>query len=197
MSESRRVCVYCASSQGIDPRYHAEARRVGELLATAGYTLVYGGGSAGSMGQVADGALSAGGTVVGIIPKFMQDLEWGHKGVTQLDVVEDMRERKHRMLVDTDAVISLPGGCGTFEELFEALTLKRLGHYRGPIILLNTLNYYEHCNAMLNQAVDQRFMTEHNREMWTVVDTPESAVEAVAAIEPWPEGAISHAVVRQ
>src|SRR5579884_3607112 len=137
-----RICVYAASSQQCDPLYHDAAKRLGALLAQAGCTLVYGGGSAGSMGAVANGALAAGGEVVGVIPRFMADLEWGHGGLTRLELVEDMRERKHRLLTDSDAVVALPGGCGTLEELFEAITLKRLGLYFKPIVLLNTRGYY-------------------------------------------------------
>ena len=119
-----RICVYCASSQECDPHYHEVAFKLGALLAAAGCTVVYGGGSAGSMGAVANGALSAGGEVVGILPKFMADLEWGHPGLTRLELVEDMRERKHRLLTGSDAVIARPL-LRTLEELFEALTLKR------------------------------------------------------------------------
>ena len=111
-----RICVYCASSNQADPRFRAAAFRLGELLAEGGHQVVYGGGSTGSMGAVADGALSKGGDVCGVIPRFMADLEWQHPGIGNMQVVEDMRERKHRLLTDSDAVVALPGGCGTLEE---------------------------------------------------------------------------------
>ena len=124
LGESRHtVCVYCASSNACDPKFHDAARRLGGLLASAGCALVYGGGRAGSMGALADGALAHGGRVVGIIPRFMRELEWGHEDLTELHVVEDMRTRKHEMLARASAVVALAGGCGTFEELMEAITL--------------------------------------------------------------------------
>src|SRR5215467_5069169 len=137
-----RICVYAASSQHSDAVFRNTAHRLGHLLATAGCSVVYGGGSAGSMGAIADGALAAGGEVIGVLPRFMADLEWGHPGLTRLELVEDMRERKHKLLTDSDAVVALPGGCGTLEELFEAITLKRLGLYFNPIVLVNTKNFY-------------------------------------------------------
>src|SRR5688572_16651063 len=138
----KTICVYCASSQRCDAAYHAAARRVGEVLVEHGYGIVYGGGAKGSMGAVADGALGRGGKVRGILPRFMQDLEWGHPRLTELRIVEDLRARKHLMLSESHGLVALPGGCGTLEELFEALTLKRLGLYVHPIVLLNTRNYF-------------------------------------------------------
>ena len=154
-----RICVYAASSGQCDPAYHAAAYAVGQHIARAGATLVYGGGSAGSMGAVANGALSEGGEVIGILPRFMADLEWGHPGLTRLELVEDMRERKHRLLTDSDAVVALPGGCGTLEELFEAITLKRLGLYFKPILLLNTRDFYAPL-AGLHAASDRAALHE-------------------------------------
>src|SRR5438128_662891 len=129
-----RVCVYAASSAHCAPEFLQAARQLGVLLAQAGATVVYGGGAVGLMGAVADGALEAGGHVIGIIPRFMTEVEWQHTGLNTLEVVEDMRERKHRLLTGSDAVVALPGGCGTLEELSEAITLKRLGIYFNPII---------------------------------------------------------------
>jgi uncharacterized protein (TIGR00730 family) len=189
-----RVCVYCASSNEVDPQYHEAAYHLGQLLAGAGVTLVYGGGGRGSMGALANGALSCGGEVIGIIPRFMADLEWGHEGVTKLELVEDMRERKHKMLLDADAVIALPGGCGTFEELFEAFTLKRLALYLNPIILLNTRNYWEPMLGMMNQAIEQRFMNGQHGDMWSVVDEPEGVLAAIEQAPEWSEDARNFAV---
>jgi uncharacterized protein (TIGR00730 family) len=192
-----RICVYCASSQECDAGYHEAAFHLGKLLAESGCTLVYGGGSAGSMGAVADGALSAGGDVVGILPKFMADLEWGHPGLTRLELVEDMRERKHRLLTGSDAVVALPGGCGTLEELFEALTLKRLGLYFNPIILLNTKDFYTPLQGFLESVIAERFMNSEHRAMWSLVDRPEDVLPAIAATPPWREDARDIAVVRR
>ena len=113
-----RVCIYCASSRQCDPIYHQAAARLGRELARAGHTTVYGGGSVGSMGHLADAALAAGGRVIGVIPSFMHDLEWAHRGLSELLVVNDMHERKRLMIDSVGAVVALPGGCGTFEELF-------------------------------------------------------------------------------
>ncbi|MBP6534889.1 MAG: TIGR00730 family Rossman fold protein, partial [Arenimonas sp.] len=124
-----RICVYAASSAQVHEAHQQAAYALGRQLALNGHSLVYGGGSQGLMGAVADGALTHGGEVIGILPKFMADLEWGHPGLTELRLVEDMRERKHQLLTDSDAVVALPGGCGTLEELFEAITLERLGIY--------------------------------------------------------------------
>jgi uncharacterized protein (TIGR00730 family) len=130
----RAVCVYCASSRTSHSDYRAAAQRLGEVLATAGIEIVYGGGAVGSMGALADGALGKGGRVIGILPRFMAELEWGHRGLTELELVEDLRVRKHLMLSRSDAAIALPGGSGTLEELLEAITLKRLGLYLNPIV---------------------------------------------------------------
>lgn len=192
-----RICVYCASSQECDPHYHEVAFRLGTLLAEAGCTVVFGGGSVGSMGAVANGALSAGGEVIGIIPKFMADLEWGHAGLTRLELVEDMRERKHRLLTGSDAVIALPGGCGTLEELFEALTLKRLGLYFNPIILLNTRDFYTPLQSFMESVIDQRFMNSEHLAMWSLVDQPEDVLRTISETPPWREDARDIAVVRR
>src|SRR5690606_8427647 len=131
-----RICVYCASSEHVHRAYHDVAARLGRTLAEAGCTVVYGGGAVGLMGTLANAALDAGGEVIGVIPRFMIEVEWQHPGLANLEIVEDMRERKHRLLTGSDAVVALPGGCGTLEELFEAMTLKRLALYFKPIVLL-------------------------------------------------------------
>jgi hypothetical protein len=190
------ICVYCASSRRCEPAYHAAARRVGEVLAEQGYAIVYGGGASGSMGAVADGALERGGTVRGILPRFMMELEWGHPRLTELRIVEDLRIRKHLMLSESTGVVALPGGCGTLEELFEALTLKRLGLYVNPIVLLNTRNYFAPLIELLEHAVEERFMGPRHLEMWQVVNEPEEIPHALATAPPWSEDAREFAAVR-
>jgi uncharacterized protein (TIGR00730 family) len=192
----KTICVYCASSRRCDPAYHAAARRVGEVLVEHGYEIVYGGGASGSMGAVADGALERGGTVRGILPRFMMELEWGHPKLTELRIVEDLRVRKHLMLSESHGVVALPGGCGTLEELFEALTLKRLGLYVNPIILLNTRNYFAPLLELLEHAVAERFMGPRHLKMWQVVDEPEEIPHALATAPPWSEEAREFAAVR-
>ena len=191
-----RICVYCASSNQSDQKFRDAAFHLGELLAAAGHHIVYGGGSAGSMGAVADGALARGGEVTGILPRFMADLEWGHPGLTHLELVSDMRERKHQLLTGSDAVVALPGGCGTLEELFEAITLKRLGLYFNPIILLDTLGYWQPLDAFLHQVIKQRFMNPEHAKMWSLAATPEDVLPAIAAAPKWDAHARERAVVR-
>jgi len=191
-----RICVYCASSNQADPRYRETAFHLGELLAADGHSIVYGGGSAGSMGAVADGALSKGGEVIGILPRFMADLEWGHPGLTHLEMVDDMRERKHRLLTGSDAVVALPGGCGTLEELFEAITLKRLGLYFNPIVLLDTLDYWQPLDAFLHQVIEQHFMNPEHAKMWSRVAKPEDVLAAIENSPKWDTDARDRAVVR-
>ena len=182
---ARTICVYCASSGRCDPAYHAAARRLGELLAAAGHDIVYGGSRIGSMGALADGALARGGRVVGVMPQFLKDLELSHDGLSELHVVEDMRARKHLMLSRSAAVVALPGGCGTFEELLEAITLKRLGIFLGPIVLVNTRDYFAPLVELLASAVRERFMDERHFAMWQVVAAPEDVLAALAAAPPW------------
>ena len=182
MSEqlARAVCVYCASSSSCDAEYHAAARRLGELLADDGRTVVYGGSRNGSMGALADGALHRGGRVIGVLPRFLQDLEVSHDGLTELHVVEDMRTRKHLMLSRSEAVVALPGGGGTLEELLEAITLKRLGVFQGPIVIVNTRGYFAPLLALFEAAVRERFMEARHLAMWQVVASPEAALVALA-----------------
>jgi uncharacterized protein (TIGR00730 family) len=191
----RAVCVYCASSRVSHPDYRAAARRLGEVLAGEGVGIVYGGGAAGSMGALADGALSAGGRVIGILPRFMADLEWGHKGLTDLQLVEDLRTRKHMMLTLSQAAIALPGGSGTLEELLEAITLKRLGLYLNPILLVNTRGFFNPLLELLRGAVEERFMDPRHLMMWQVVDTPEQVPAALVSAPGWSADARSFAAV--
>jgi uncharacterized protein (TIGR00730 family) len=187
MSErlARAVCVYCASSNSCDPAYHAAARRLGELLALDGRTVVYGGSRSGSMGALADGALASGGRVVGVLPRLLKDLEVSHDGLSELHIVDDMRARKQLMLSQSEAVVALPGGCGTLEELLEAITLKRLGVYLGPIVMVNTRAYFAPLVALLQAAVREHFMDTRHLAMWQVVDSPDEVIPALLAAPAW------------
>ncbi|SRR5579875_154354 len=184
----KKVCVYCASSRQCDPAYHEAARELGRLLAAHDITIVYGGGLVGSMGAMANAALESGGRVIGILPQFMHELEWGHTSLTELIIVNDIHERKRMMISDVDAVIALPGGCGTLEELFEAITWKRLGLYSGPIVLVNTRNFFAPCVALLSRCIDERFMDPRHAAMWTVVDQPADVLPAIHRAPPWSPG---------
>lgn len=183
------VCVYCASSQTSPAEYRDAARRLGIVLAEKGYPIVYGGGAKGSMGALADGAISRGGRVLGILPKFMKELEWGHTNLSELRLVEDMRTRKHIMLTESWGVVALPGGCGTLEELLETITLKRLGIYGGPIVLVNTRRFFDPLLALLESAIEERFMDERHRLMWQVVTEPEDVPAALESASGWPADA--------
>ena len=185
----RSVCVYCASSQSCAPVYHDAAWRLGGVLADAGFTVVYGGGATGSMGAVANGALARGGRVVGVLPRFMAELEWGHDRLSELHLVDDMRTRKHEMLSRSQGVVALPGGSGTLEELLEAISLKRLGIFLGPIVLVNTSGFFDPLLALLDSAVSERFMDERHLAMWQVVAEPEHVPAELASAPSWDESA--------
>jgi uncharacterized protein (TIGR00730 family) len=191
-----RICIYAASSPQAAPVFHQAARALGGALAAERCSVVYGGGSQGLMGALADGALAQGGEVIGILPKFMADLEWGHPGLTHLDLVEDMRERKHKLLTGSDAVVALPGGCGTLEELFEAITLKRLGLYFNPIVLLNTEGFYDGLQSFLQHVIASKFLNPGHADMWTLVDRPEDVLPTIRATPAWREDARDYAIVR-
>lgn len=195
-SAARRVCVYCASSNASHVEYREVAYELGALLAREGWHIVYGGGSNGSMGALADGALSENGQITGIIPEFMQQLEWSHSALTKLEIVDNMRTRKDRMLTGSDAVVALPGGCGTFEELFEALTLKRLAVYRNPIIMVNTRGYFDTLRTLLELCVKEHFMHEAHNDMWTMVDAPADVPGAIAEAGDWSDDARNMALVK-
>lgn len=190
-----RVCVYCGSSRQCDRVYLDAAESLGRELARNGVTIIYGGGAVGSMGRLAEGALAEGGKVIGIIPAFMHQLEWGHPGITELRVVPDMHERKQRMLEEADAVVALPGGSGTFDELLEAITLKRLALFLGPIVLLNTRSYFENLLLALEKCVSERFMDPRHPSMWTVAKEPADVLPAILAAPRWESRNLSFAAI--
>ena len=156
----KSVCVYCGSSFGSDTIYRDTAYRFGELLAERGIMLIYGGGKVGLMGTIADGALSAGGRVIGVIPKDLDDLELGHRGIHELIVVPDMHERKKKMAALADAFVAMPGGIGTFEEIFEVYTWKQLNFHHKPCSLLNTNGYYDTLIRFLEESKDAGFLKQ-------------------------------------
>jgi hypothetical protein len=147
------------------------------------------------MGALADAALAAGGDVVGIQPKFMADLEWSHTGVSEMHLVESMAERKGMMLETSHAVVTLPGGSGTLEELFETISAKRLGLFLGPIIIVNQDRYFAPCLQQLEACLDERFMDRRHKEMWTVVEDVSEVVAAIDTASPWTRDAIEFAAI--
>ena len=171
------LCVYCGSRPGELPAYSDAARAVGREIGRRGWQLVYGGGRAGLMGVVADAALDAGASVVGVIPHSLMDRELGHVGLTELHVVDTMHQRKTLMAERSDAFLALPGGIGTFEELFEVWTWRQLGYHDKPIGLLNVDGYYDTLLSFLQHSLGQGFMASAQSELLQV-DT-----DAVALIE--------------
>lgn len=178
------VCVFCASSANIDQRYLDDARELGRLLAQGGWRCVNGGGAVGLMGAVTDGALDAGGHVTGVIPKFMVDNGWCYDRLDDVVVTADMHQRKHMMSDMADAVIALPGGVGTMEELLETLTWRQLGLVSYPVIILNSMGYYDQLLALLSHAIGEGFMKQSHSQLWQVADTPEQAISLLDSSQP-------------
>ena len=166
------ICVYCGSRNGDHPRFADLAQQVGTWIGQHGGQLVYGGGRNGLMGIVAQATMAAGGQVIGIIPKALVDKEWAHHGCTELHVVETMHERKRMMAERADAFLALPGGIGTFEELFEVWTWRQLGYHEKPIGILNDNGYYDGLMAFIGQVVSHDFMGAWQTELVTVRAEP-------------------------
>ena len=185
MNHIKSVCVYSASSTKISEEYFQAARQLGQLLAQRQMRLVNGAGCLGLMCRISDAALAAGGTVTGVIPRFMVEQGWHHKGLTRLIETESMHERKQLMADLSDGVIALPGGCGTLEELLEIITWKQLGLYLKPIVILNTNGFYNPLLEMLQQAISQNFMRKEHGNIWHVAQTPEEAVNLLYTIPHW------------
>ena len=185
MNQINSVCVYSASSTKIDEVYLNAARQLGQLLAKRRIRLINGAGSIGLMRSVADAVLENGGGVTGVIPKFMVEQGWHHTGLSKLVEVESMHERKQLMADLSDAVIALPGGCGTLEELLEIITWKQLGLYLNPIVILNTNGFFDPLLDMLTRAIDENFMRRQHGEIWHVATTPEEAVELIYTVPVW------------
>jgi uncharacterized protein (TIGR00730 family) len=180
----RSVTVYCASSRKTHLAYRDAARRLGGVLAARSLRVVYGGGAVGLMGALADGALATGGHVIGVIPRFMAELEWGHPGV-EMRLVADMHERKRLMLDLADAAVALPGGCGTLEEVLEAMAWKRLGLWSGPIVLVSERGYYDPLEEQLQRSIREGFMDERHDALWTLVPRVEDVPSALEAAPAW------------
>jgi len=178
-----RICVFCGSSDGERPEYLALAREMGATLAERGLETVYGGGNVGLMGALADAALAAGGRVIGVIPDGLLARERGHNGVSALEIVGSMHERKARMASLSDGFIALPGGLGTLEELAEALTWSQLGLHRKPCGVINLGGYFDPLIAFLDRAVEEGFMRPESRRMLLVADRPAALLDAFEAYE--------------
>ncbi len=173
------VCVFASSSSRINNEYEAAASKLGSLLAKEGMDVVFGGGGIGLMGKLADAVIENGGKITGVIPSFMNEEGWGHKGIYEMIITPDMAERKKKLFAMSDAVVALPGGVGTLEELTEAITLKQLSLFDGPIIILNTLGFYQSLFDFFENMVDSHFLRKEHKGIWEIVNTPEEVIIAL------------------
>lgn len=185
---NREIAVYCASSAEIAPVYFKAASELGELLAKNGMVCINGAGREGLMGALNDSVLKNGGKVKGIIPQFMVDNGWGHSHLTETIITGTIHERKAAMVESADAVIALPGGIGTLEELAEIITWKQLGLFQKPVIVLNINNFYQPLLSFLEKMVIEKFMKEAYRDLWQVATSPEEAVAMINATPDWNPG---------
>ena len=179
------ICVFAASSSKIDKVYLDDASRLGELIASQGHNIIYGGGGIGLMGALADAAMKKGVKITGVIPSFMRDNGWGHDDIDEIIITEDMGSRKKKMFEMSDAVIALPDGIGTLEELAEAITMKQLGLFRGALVILNTGSFYDHFITFLESIIEKGFMRKVHKQIWTVAETPAEAMEAINNYKDW------------
>jgi hypothetical protein len=175
------LCVYCGSRPGGEPAFHAAARALGTAIGRRGWQLVYGGGRAGLMGMVADATLAAGGRAVGVIPASLMKRELGHAGLHELHVVETMHQRKQLMAERADAFLALPGGIGTFEELFEVWTWRQLGYHDKPVGLLNAAGYYDALLQFLAHTERSGFVDPSQRALLQVATDPDTLLDTLAA----------------
>ena len=183
------VTIYCASSRKSPQTYITAARELADILIDKQIGVVYGGGAIGLMGCIADRYIERKGNIRGVIPEFMVKVEWAHPGVKNMQIVRDMHERKKLLIEDTDAVIALPGGTGTLEELMEVLALKRLGKFFKPIILLNTQQFYDPLISLFNS------LRHEHLNAYRVVNQPSEVIDAILNSPEWNEGAIEKAPV--
>lgn len=184
MDRLKAVCVYCGSGRGDTPEFIAAAREMGRRMARAGVTVVYGGGKLGLMGALADGALEAGGKVIGVIPGFLRTVEVDHPGVTELIVTPNMHRRKAEMFRRSDGFVILPGGLGTLEETFEMLTWRQLRQHDKPIVLVNVDNYWRPLVALFEHTISRGFANGNAMRLWQTVDSVEAALPALHAALP-------------
>jgi hypothetical protein len=180
-----RVCIFASSSSRINSEYADAASELGILLSRAGIEVVFGGGGIGLMGKLADTIIENKGTITGVIPSFMKDQGWDHSDVNEMIITPDMGERKKQMFAMADAIVALPGGVGTLEELTEAITLKQLGLFRGPVIILNTLNFYKSLIDFFEHMVTECFLRYEHRSIWEIAATPAEVMTLLAKNDTW------------
>lgn len=181
----KNVAVYCASSSQVKQIFFDEAYRLGQMLAKEQIGVVYGDGGIGLMGALAKGVLAEKGEITGVIPQFMVDEEWNNPASTRTIVVQTMHERKAKIADLAEAMVALPGGIGTFEELLECLTWKQLGLHTKPVVILNTCGYYDPLLAAIDRMVAEHFIRPVHKEMFAVVNTAEEVIPALLNAIPW------------
>ncbi len=196
MNKLEKVSVYCASSTAINQAYFDDARELGQLMASNNMELVYGGGSVGLMGAVADAVKDNGGKAIGVIPHFMVEREWLRGGLDRVIETGTMSERKRIMADLGDAAVALPGGPGTFDELMEIIALKKLGLYRKPIAVLNTRGYYDPLVELLRRSMEEHFMSERYRSrLISVASTPAEVMDMILNEPPYDESVDEYVVI--
>ncbi|MFQ5805895.1 MAG: TIGR00730 family Rossman fold protein [Phycisphaerae bacterium] len=179
-----RLCVFCGSNRGAQPKFEAAARDLGATLANESIALVYGGGRVGLMGVLADAALESGGDVIGVIPHALDEVELAHDGLTEMHVVDSMHERKALMADLSDGFVALPGGLGTFEEFFEVVTWAQLGIHAKPCGVLNVAGYFDKLVALLDHAVEERFIKPQHRDLIMVEDDHRRLLDRMRSYRP-------------
>ncbi|HBH48529.1 MAG TPA: TIGR00730 family Rossman fold protein [Bacteroidales bacterium] len=182
------VTVYCASSRKVDEKYFKATLALADELLRKNAKVIYGGGAVGLMGAIADRYVEKRGRIKGVIPEFMVKVEWAHPNVDDMLIVTDMHDRKKKLIENTDAVIALPGGTGTLEELSEVITLKRLGKFSKPILMLNTDGFYTPLNEFLNKMAEEHFLSQDHLNMWQLIDEPHEFWPAINASSDWKRG---------
>ncbi|MCF8225273.1 MAG: TIGR00730 family Rossman fold protein [Bacteroidales bacterium] len=190
-----KICVFAASSPGIDDIYLDDGRKMAGILLENKITMIYGAGSVGIMGAMADEILKNNGRLKGIIPEFMKNMGWAHPRLKNLEIVQTMHERKRLMMKEVDAIIAMPGGVGTLEELLEAITLKQLGQFLKPIIILNTNGFYDPLISHFQLMIDQNFMRPLHAKIWQVADHPSEIMDLIINEPDWDPDAIRFAAV--
>jgi uncharacterized protein (TIGR00730 family) len=181
----KSVCVYCASSTQVDPIYYETANKLGRLLGEQQIRVINGAGNTGLMCALSDGALDVGGEVTGVIPRFMVEQGWNNPRSTQTIITETMHERKATICNISDAMVALPGGIGTFEELLECLTWKQLGLHSNPVVILNAEGYYDKLLSCIDLMVEEQMMRPIHKEMFVVVNEPEEVLPAIESAPAW------------
>ena len=196
MQEKRKqVCVYCGSSDKANGKYIEAAYALGVEFVKNNYDLVYGGGARGSMNAIANAVMDNGGTVTGYIPQFMMQVEWGKNNISKLIEVSDMSERKKKLIENVDAVVAMPGGCGTLEELAEVISLKRLGQFLKPIVIFNQDGFYDDLISLFNKMIEHDFMRPEHGNIWAIASKIEDVIPAIENSKLWTADAIHSAAV--